>query len=66
MVKHLKESTKSCMGKFKYDLGIIGLGYVGLPLAVYSVDAGLKVFGFDINSEFEFSFAEFLFKKING
>ena len=49
MVKHLKESTKSCMSKFKYDLGIIGLGYVGLPLAVYSVDAGLKVFGFDIN-----------------
>ena len=42
MVKHLKESTKSCMSKFKYDLGIIGLGYVGLPLAVYSVDAGLK------------------------
>ena len=51
MVKHLKESTKSCMSKFKYDLGIIGLGYVGLPLAVYSVDAGLKVFGYDINSE---------------
>ena len=39
------------MSKFKYDLGIIGLGYVGLPLAVYSVDAGLKVFGYDINSE---------------
>ena len=39
------------MSKFKYDLGIIGLGYVGLPLAVYSIDAGLKVFGYDINSE---------------
>ena len=25
------------MSKFKYDLGIIGLGYVGLPLAVYSI-----------------------------
>ena len=51
MVKHPKESTKSYMSKFKYDLGIIGLGYVGLPLAVYSVDAGLKVFGYDINSD---------------
>ena len=51
MVKHPKESIKSCMSKFKYDLGIIGLGYVGLPLAVYSIDAGLKVFGYDINSE---------------
>ena len=39
------------MSKFKYDLGVIGLGYVGLPLAVYSVDAGLKVFGYDVNSE---------------
>ena len=25
-----------------------------------------EIEGFDINSEFEFSFAEFLFKKING
>ena len=51
MVKHLKESLKNYMSKFKYDLGVIGLGYVGLPLAVYSVDAGLKVFGYDVNSE---------------
>jgi UDP-N-acetyl-D-glucosamine dehydrogenase len=39
------------MSEFKYDLGIIGLGYVGLPLATYSIKGGYKVFGYDINSE---------------
>ena len=39
------------MSEFKYDLGILGLGYVGLPLAIYSIEAGLKVFGYDINYE---------------
>lgn len=29
--------------------GIIGLGYVGLPLAVESAEAGIRVIGFDIN-----------------
>jgi UDP-N-acetyl-D-glucosamine dehydrogenase len=31
-------------------IGIIGLGYVGLPLAVVSAEAGFDVVGFDINS----------------
>jgi UDP-N-acetyl-D-glucosamine dehydrogenase len=31
-------------------IGIIGLGYVGLPLAVVSAEAGFNVVGFDINS----------------
>ena len=39
------------MSEFKYDLGIIGLGYVGLPLSIYSIQGGYKVFGYDINSE---------------
>jgi UDP-N-acetyl-D-glucosamine dehydrogenase len=30
-------------------IGIIGLGYVGLPLALAGIDAGFKVLGFDIN-----------------
>jgi|TARA_Y100000817_G_scaffold188957_1_gene147628 UDP-N-acetyl-D-glucosamine dehydrogenase len=30
-------------------LGIIGLGYVGLPLAVEAGRAGIKVLGFDVN-----------------
>lgn len=30
-------------------IGVIGLGYVGLPLALVAVEAGFKVIGFDIN-----------------
>ncbi|HRJ11979.1 MAG TPA: NAD(P)-binding domain-containing protein, partial [Alphaproteobacteria bacterium] len=33
-------------------IGIIGLGYVGLPLAKTFADAGFAVLGFDINPEF--------------
>lgn len=32
-------------------LGVVGMGYVGLPLAVEKVKAGFNVFGFDIQSE---------------
>jgi len=32
-------------------LGVIGLGYVGLPLAVEKAKAGFKVLGFDIQKE---------------
>ena len=39
------------MINFEYDLGVVGLGYVGLPLAVESANAGLKVIGYDINAE---------------
>jgi UDP-N-acetyl-D-glucosamine dehydrogenase len=35
--------------KKKALVGIIGLGYVGLPLAVKIAEKGLKVMGFDIN-----------------
>ena len=37
--------------EFKYDLGVVGLGYVGLPLAVEAAISSLNVIGFDINSE---------------
>jgi UDP-N-acetyl-D-glucosamine dehydrogenase len=30
-------------------IGIIGLGYVGLPLAVVAAEAGIEVLGFDVN-----------------
>lgn len=32
-------------------IGIVGIGYVGLPLAVAFAQAGLKVIGFDIQTE---------------
>ncbi|GAA0619653.1 nucleotide sugar dehydrogenase [Sporichthya brevicatena] len=35
------------MSGFKYDLGVIGLGYVGLPLVVEAVAAGMRVAGVD-------------------
>ena len=30
--------------------GVVGLGYVGLPLAMEVVRAGYRVIGFDVNS----------------
>lgn len=32
-----------------FSVGIVGLGYVGLPLAIRFSDAGIKVLGFDID-----------------
>jgi len=39
------------MGNFKYDVAVIGLGYVGLPLAIQATDSNLKVYGYDIDEE---------------
>ena len=35
------------MKEFKYDVAVIGLGYVGLPLAVEASINDVKVLGFD-------------------
>jgi UDP-N-acetyl-D-glucosamine dehydrogenase len=32
-------------------IGIVGMGYVGMPLALAAVDAGFRVIGFDIDPE---------------
>ena len=45
---------KEILGKIKNNseiIGIIGLGYVGLPLAVNFAEAGIKVIGFDKSQE---------------
>ncbi len=39
------------MSDFKYNLGVVGLGYVGLPLAVDAVSSGLSVVGYDVSEE---------------
>ena len=31
-------------------IGVVGLGYIGLPLALCFVESGYRVLGFDINS----------------
>ena len=33
----------------KARIGVIGLGYVGLPLAILFAKRGFKIFGFDID-----------------
>ncbi len=39
------------MSNFDYDLGVVGLGYVGLPLAVESAKSELNVLGYDVDSD---------------
>jgi UDP-N-acetyl-D-mannosaminuronate dehydrogenase len=36
---------------FKYDIAVIGLGYVGLPLIITAAKAGMKCLGIDINDK---------------
>ncbi len=44
---HLRDKIK----KRRATVAVIGLGYVGLPLAVEMAKAGLKVYGIDVNDE---------------
>ena len=36
----------------KWTVGVIGLGYVGLPLCITAADAGLDVIGFDVDASY--------------
>lgn len=45
------EKLKEKIERRKAVVGVIGLGYVGLPLAVEYGDQGFKVLGFDINKK---------------
>ncbi len=45
----IKEEIKSRILKKEIIFSVIGLGYVGLPLAVEFAEAGFKVVGFDID-----------------
>lgn len=47
----LKEDLLNKIKTKKAIIGVIGLGYVGLPLAVEKAKAGYKVIGFDIQTE---------------
>lgn len=44
------ETLMARLDKREATIGIVGLGYVGLPLALAAIDAGFKVVGFDINA----------------
>ena len=45
-------SIKSKILKKNFTVGIIGLGYVGLPLALTFCEKNIRVIGFDINDEY--------------
>lgn len=47
MIKTLQKKIESK----KLNVGIIGLGYVGLPLAVEFASAGFKVYGIDMDKK---------------
>jgi len=46
-----KEALLSKIGDKSAAVGIIGLGYVGLPLAIHFCQAGFKVIGFDLDED---------------
>lgn len=47
----LKETLLNKINNKTAVIGVVGLGYVGLPLAVEKAKAGYKVIGFDVQSE---------------
>ena len=47
----LKEQLLDKIARKEMRVGVVGLGYVGLPLAVEKAKAGFHTTGFDVNSE---------------
>ena len=44
-------SLKLMINKTESKIGIIGLGYVGMPLALRFSEVGFKTFGFDVDKK---------------
>lgn len=47
----MKERLLEKIAKHDITVGVVGLGYVGLPLAVEKAKAGFKTIGFDVQEE---------------
>ena len=47
----MKEKLLKKISERKLTVGVVGLGYVGLPLAVEKAKAGFKTIGFDVQKE---------------
>jgi UDP-N-acetyl-D-glucosamine dehydrogenase len=47
----MKETLLKKISAREIRVGVVGLGYVGLPLAVEKAKAGFKTIGFDIQAE---------------
>jgi len=51
MMSSIKETLIEKFDRKEATIGIIGLGYVGLPLLIRYLDEGYRVIGFDIDSD---------------
>ena len=47
----MKEQLLKKIENKEIEVGVVGLGYVGLPLAVEKAKAGFKTIGFDVQEE---------------
>ena len=47
----MKVELLNKIDKREITVGVVGLGYVGLPLAVEKAKAGFKTIGFDVQEE---------------
>ena len=47
----MKVELLNKIDKREIVVGVVGLGYVGLPLAVEKAKAGFKTIGFDVQEE---------------
>ena len=47
----MKESLLRKIENHEMVIGVVGLGYVGLPLAVEKAKAGFRTIGFDVQRE---------------
>ena len=47
----MKEELLKKIENREVTVGVVGLGYVGLPLAVEKAKAGFKTIGFDVQEE---------------
>ena len=51
MKMKMKEKLLKKIKEKQITVGVVGLGYVGLPLAVEKAKAGFKTIGFDVQTE---------------
>ncbi|MDE6888639.1 MAG: UDP-N-acetyl-D-glucosamine dehydrogenase, partial [Eubacterium sp.] len=47
----MKEKLLEKIRKRELNVGVVGLGYVGLPLAVEKAKAGFRTTGFDVQEK---------------
>jgi len=51
MVETLADNLLTRIDNRTVVIGVIGLGYMGLPLAIAAAEAGLKTIGFDVDED---------------